>query len=100
MSSLPTLAGLGEVLDESCGNDAEDELELVLEDNRNEFFCLAQTLLPLFGQVWLLTTGPLVGITVLFAEQACHRGFTPSRRAQGRERTPVLPHLLTLLLWL
>ena len=33
MSSLRNLAGLGEVLDESCGNDEEDELQLELEDN-------------------------------------------------------------------
>ena len=45
-SSLRKLAGLKEVLDESCRNDAEDELE----------------------SWWLLTAGPLVWITVLFAE--------------------------------
>ena len=27
-------------------------------------------LLPLFGQVWLLTTGPLVGVTMFSAELA------------------------------
>ena len=33
VSSLRSLAGLGEVLDESCGNDVEDELALELDDN-------------------------------------------------------------------
>ena len=32
-SSIRTLAGLEEVLDESCGNDVEDELALGLDDN-------------------------------------------------------------------
>ena len=32
--------------------------------------------------------------------QACPRGFAPSRRAQGRERIPVLPHLFALHHWL
>ena len=42
VSSRRKLAGLEEVLDESCGNDVEDELEPVLDDNnRHEIFCLA-----------------------------------------------------------
>ena len=32
MSSLRILAGLEEILDESCGNDVEDELALELEE--------------------------------------------------------------------
>ena len=71
-SSLRKLAGLEEVLDESCGNDVEDELAPELDDNPGTtrgatFFCLAQNSFPIVGQMWLLTTGPLVGISVLFA---------------------------------
>ena len=35
-----------------------------------EIFWLAGNLLPLFGQGWLLTAGPLTGINVTFAELA------------------------------
>ena len=32
MSSLRSLAGLGEVLDESCGDDVDDELAMEVDD--------------------------------------------------------------------
>ena len=58
------------------------------------------------GQMWFLTAGPLMSISVFFAEffqvvelQACHRVFAPSRRGQDRERRLVLPRLFALLRW-
>ena len=67
------LAGLEDVLDESCGGDAEDELvqefcQQSRDNKRYDIVRLALDLLPLFGQVWLLTAGPLIGISVFFAE--------------------------------
>ena len=58
VSSLRSLAGLGEVLDESCGNDVEDELAIELDDNAGTttgttFSVLHRIIVPL----WLLTTG-------------------------------------------
>ena len=53
----------------------------------------------IIGKMWFLTTGPLLCISVFFAEfflatlQACPRGFVPSRRAQDRARIPWLPRL-------
>ena len=71
-SSLRSVAGLEDVLDESCGGDVEDDLVPEFDDKprhkRYEIFRLAANLLPLFGQVWLLTTGPLISISVFFAE--------------------------------
>ena len=103
VSTLRSLAGLEKVLDESCGNDVQDELKLELErqpcdNNRNEIFCLAHNPFPLFGQMWLLTTGPLIGVSVFFSEhsqvmelQACPRVVALSRRVQDRRHTLVLP---------
>ena len=85
----------------------EDELELELEDTpgtTNEFFCLPQNFFPFWVKCGFLTTGPLTGITralrkacLMTGLQTCHRAFAPSRRAQDRERVPVLPHLMALL---
>ena len=52
VSSLRVLAGLGEVLDESCANDVEDELALELEENPGTttgttFFVLHRIICPL-----------------------------------------------------
>ena len=74
-SSLRTSARLEDVLEESCGNDVEDELAPELDDNPGtsngyEMFCLALDPLSFFGQMWLLTAGPLIGKTMLFAELA------------------------------
>ena len=58
----------------------EDELALELDDNptvKTTFSVLHRILFPLL--------------------ETCHRRFAPSRRAQGRERIPVLPHLFALL---
>ena len=65
---------LGEVLDESCGNNVEDELALEIDDhpwknNKNKMFRIAQNF-PILGQMELLTAGSLVGVTVFFAELA------------------------------
>ena len=65
-SSLRFVAGLEDVLDESCGSGVEDELVPESDD----MFRLAENLLSLFGQVWLLTAGPLKGKSVPFAELA------------------------------
>ena len=74
MSSLRKLAGLEEVLDCSCGNDAEDKLGLELDDNRGtttgNIFRLAQNSFPIFGQMWLLTTDPLTSLILFFVELA------------------------------
>ena len=72
-SSLRSVAGLQDVLDESCGGDVEDELVPEFDDNPGttrgtKFFRLASNILPLFGQVWLLTAGPLIVFSVFFAE--------------------------------
>ena len=48
------------MLDESYGNDVQDELALELDDNPG----------PILGQMWLLITGTLVSITLSFAELA------------------------------
>ena len=72
-SSLRKLAGLENVLIESCGDDVEDELVLELDDNPGTttgttFSVLKRNVLPIFLRMWLLTTGPLTGVSVLFAE--------------------------------
>ena len=71
-SKLREFAGFKKV-DESCGGDVEEELVLELDDfsrdyHENEVLSLAKDFLPIFGQMWLLTTGPLTSVTVLFAE--------------------------------
>ena len=66
MSSLRILAGLGDALDVSCGTDVEHEH--LGTTQKNEMFCLAQIFSHFFGQMWLLTTGPVTSITVFFAE--------------------------------
>ena len=71
-SSLREFAGFDE-FDESCANDVEDELVLELDDNpatttSTTFSVLNRNVLPIFGRMWLLTTGPLIGVSVLFAE--------------------------------
>ena len=73
VSSLHKLAGLEEVLCESCGNDVEDELAPELDDNPvtttgTKFSFLHGIFFPFFGQLWLLTTGQLIGISMFFAE--------------------------------
>ena len=68
ISSLRNLAGLGEVLDERCGDDVEDELELKLEDNPKS--TTGTNSFSILGQMWILTTGPLVSVTVHCAELA------------------------------
>ena len=40
----------------------------MLGQQRGRIFCLFLNPFPILGQMWLLTTGPLIGITVLFAE--------------------------------
>ena len=87
-SSLRSVAGLEDVLDECCGGDVEDELVPGFDDNPGtrrgtKFSVFAVELLPLFGQVWHLTAGTLMQL------QACHRVFAPSRRDQDRERVLV-----------
>ena len=62
-SPLRSVAGLERVLDESCGGDVEHELVPELDDNPS---CITSS--SLFGQVWLLTLGSLISISVFFAE--------------------------------
>ena len=59
MSSLRNLAGLGEILDEYCGNDVEDELAVELDDNPGtitgtKFSVCTGLFFTFFGQMWLL----------------------------------------------
>ena len=70
-SSLCSVAGLEDVLDESCGSDVEDELVPEFDDNKKyENFRLAKNCILLFSLVWHLTAGPLTGFSVLFAERS------------------------------
>ena len=64
-SSLRPPAGLEDVLDESCGSDAEDELAPEFDDNPGTTIGtkpLAENPLSFLGQMWLLTVGPLISI--------------------------------------
>ena len=61
-------------LGEPCGDDVEDELVVELDDSprttrRTKVLSLASDVLPVFGQMWLLSTGPLIRASVLFAER-------------------------------
>ena len=72
-SFLRSVAGLEDVIDEACGSDVRRRtgtriIRQSRDDKRYEIFCLAENLVPLFGQVWLLTAGPLIGVSVVFAE--------------------------------
>ena len=54
-------------------SDVEDELVPELDDNSGKtrgtkFSVLHESVLPLFGHPWFLTAGPLIGISVFFAE--------------------------------
>ena len=60
----------------------------------------------LFCPFEFLSTGPLIGISVIFAEfaqrQDCRRvlrGFVPSRRGACRGRFRLLPHVFALPRW-
>ena len=62
-----------DVLDESCGVHVEDVLvpefdEKSRDNKKYEVLRLAYQRFPLFGQVWLLTAGPLTGMSVFFKE--------------------------------
>ena len=109
MSSLRKLAGVEVAHDESCGNDVEDELELVLEDNPGttgtNFLSCAE--FSHFGSDVAFNNWPthrydrvLRRACQMTGRQACHRVFVPSRRVQDRELIPVLPHLFALPHWL
>ena len=70
-------------------------------------FRLAQNVFSILGQMWLLNLVPtrrynrvLRRACPMTGLQACPRGCAPLRRAQGRERVLVLPHLFALLHWL
>ena len=71
-SSLRSVAGLEDVLDESCGGDVEDELVPELDDHpgtaRGMNISIMHKILFPCGQRWLLTAGPLIGKSVFFAE--------------------------------
>ena len=82
VSSLRNLAGLRELLDESCGNDVEDELALELDDNPGKtmgtnFSVFAQNSVPIIGQMWLLTSGPHSKV------QTCSSQSLPNDRTAG-----------------
>ena len=73
-SSLREFAGFDE-LDDSCANDVEDEHALELDDNSGtttgtKLCVLHRNVLPIFGRMWLFTTGPLKDVSVQFAELA------------------------------
>ena len=52
--------------DESCGIDVEDELVPELDDNPGTK--KRNNVLPLFDQPWFFTAGPLISVSVFFAE--------------------------------
>ena len=59
-SSLRELAGL-EVVDESCGTDAEDELAVELDDNsKTTTSTIFPSCMELFSHFWSDNTGPLI----------------------------------------
>ena len=71
--SLRSVAGLEDVLDESCGGDVEDELVPEFDDNPGttrgtKISVLHKKILPMFGQPWFVTARPLIGISIFFAE--------------------------------
>ena len=71
-SSLRSEVGLDDVLvgvlDESCDGDVEDELDNPGTSIGKKFSVLHKNVLPLFGQPWLFTAHPLVGVSVFIAE--------------------------------
>ena len=93
VSSLRSLAGLGEVLDEPCGNDVEDELALELHDKPGTTVGTTFSVLHTFSHSWsdvafdhwptrrynrvLRRACPTAGL------QACHRGFAPWTKSSG-----------------
>ena len=101
-SLLREFAGFNEV-DESCRGDVEGDLLLEIDDcpgttKRNEVLSLAKDFLPFFGQMWLLTTGPLMSgnralrrAYQMTGGQECLRAIAQSRRAEDRV------HILVLL---
>ena len=105
-SSLRSVAGLEDVLDESCG-DVEDELvpEFVdIPEARNFPSCRKCSSLVWSGVVFdRWTTHRSIRVLrrafQVIEMQACHRVFAPSRRDQDRERIPVLPHMFALHHW-
>ena len=77
------------------------------DNNGHDIFRTAQMYFPMFGSAVVFGHWPTrMNIRVLRRAclttglQACPRGFAPSRRAQGRERIRLLPHLFALLHWL
>ena len=70
-SSLRSVAGLEDVLCGSCGSDVEDELVPEFDNSGTTTgtkFPSCREYSSLFGQVWLLTAGPIKSISVFFAE--------------------------------
>ena len=72
-SSLRSDAGLEDTVDASCGGDVEDEFVMGFDDNPGptrgaKFSVWPKNILPLLGQPWFLTAGPLTGKSVFFAE--------------------------------
>ena len=67
------------------------------------FVCVALFVSADVDKMWFLTTGPLIGIPVIFAEvskrQDCWR-IPVSRINRDRGRKLLLPHLFALLRWL
>ena len=65
MSSLRNLAGLGEVLDETCGNDVEDVLALELQDNSGTTGTHFLSCTESYSHPWSDVASPLSVISVV-----------------------------------
>ena len=82
-----------------CRGEARAGIRFLSRDHqRDVVLSLAGDSLPIFGQMWLSTTGPLLSVTVLFAElcpttgrQECLRAIAQSRRDEDRVHVLVLP---------
>ena len=108
-SSIRSVAGLEDVLDESCGGDVEHNLVPEFDfpgTTRGTKFssCIGSSSLVWSGvakdrwpahKFFSVRRRAFQVIELL----ACHREFAPSRSAQDRERTLVLPRLFALLHW-
>ena len=101
--------------DVPCGNDVGDELALEHKEpvdspgtiTGTKLSVVHTVLFPILGQLWFLTIGPLVGITVFFAElakrQDCRRVFEDSHRHEELKVVNMccgFPHVFTHHHWL
>ena len=73
-SSLRIFAGCIEI-DRFCGGDVEEKVVGELDDSPRttygtKFSVSAEGLIPILGETWLTTIGPLISVTALFTKFA------------------------------